>query len=675
MSIRRFVVAHAAITLAAVSLGGTPVHAEVATLALVTQSFNVAPAGAVSLTVRAPNNLAADSVGLSLAVTAYRPITDRDALDAAIAGDLTRNIDTVEVTAQNMLRPAADEVQVVVPVEITTRTPEALQLSKPGLYPVLVELRSKGDSVAELVTFIHRVPGDSERTEDPLRVAFAATGSTTVRLDDSANVVVDEAGRTELTNMAGLLETAAVPISVRLEPSELAAIAAADADGAALIARLDTALRAHQLVSAPAYPLDPSVAGAAAQGALYTQWLRDGEDVVARSVAASPTRTVAFISKPLSRTGAGLLRELGARLLVLTPAEFASLAPADASGLDTTQLIELVIATDVTIDSIVADPRPLNLLQRHADDTALATIYAVADLMALRNSTALGGGDPTRHGVLVAAPDLGLPGDGFARFTQLLAETPGLRASTVDEISIRTDQLIADEEPVTLALPDSVPGDLGPRLSTVAAIELQSVSAASMLPDGDVRPAEWKRLAEMLPSAALADDQVDRIATTIRGEHAALLGSIEVPNGFSFNLTGRTGTVRFSLKNTNSIPLTVRIRLSSPKLIASENEQNVVLAPGGFTEIKLPIRARSNGRFPAALELFTPSGDVRLAAPIPITANITALSGLGNLVTGAGLLVVLTWWVRHLGKNRRARSAGDASQHHPAAPATTLPDS
>ena len=130
-----------------------------------------------------------------------------------------------------------------------------------------------------------------------------------------------------------------------------------------------------------------------------------------------------------------------------------------------------------------------------------------------------------------------------------------------------------------------------------------------------------------------------------------------------------------SLKNTNTIPLKVRVRLSSPKLVAPSRDQVVELAPGAFTEVKIDIRARSNGRFPAALELFTPSGDVRLAAPVPITASITALSGLGNLVTGAALLVLLSWWLRNLRKNRRARIAAEASHHHPATQATTLPDS
>jgi len=59
-------------------------------------------------------------------------------------------------------------------------------------------------------------------------------------------------------------------------------------------------------------------------------------------------------------------------------------------------------------------------------------------------------------------------------------------------------------------------------------------------------------------------------------------------------------------------------------------------------------------------------GDTRLAPPVPVTLSLTALSGIGNLVTGAALLVLLTWWVRHIRKGRRQRAAEAA---------TTLTDS
>jgi len=649
-------------------------RAAVPSLALVAQTFNVAPTGAISLTVQVPAGIDTQPAGLSFGITAYRPLVSRASVADAIAGELTRNIDAVEIGSDNILRPATDQLQVVVPIEVTTRTSAALQLSKAGLYPLLLELRRDGESVAEVVSFVHRVPADSERADDELPVAVAVSSTTRVALDDRARVVVDPATLTDVTEVASLLEASAVPVGVRLEPSVIDAIASADADGAALVHRLDTALRRHDLMSVPAHPLDPSAASAAVQDTLYTEWLRDGEDVLARTLATNPVRTVQLVSQPLSRGGAALLRELGARLLVLSPAQFGSLAVPDATPIDTTQRIQLAVADGVTIDSMVADTSVPALLQRHENEPARAAIYAVADLFALRNEIARNGADPRRHGVVLATPDFGVPSTAFEAFSTLLDQTEGLRAATIDDLSVRTDELLGDDGPLVVALPESVPGDLAPRVAAAGAIELQTISVASMLPDGDQRAAEWNRLTGLLPTSALTDEQVDTIAARVRSQHAELLNAIEVPNGFSFNLTGRTGTVRVSLRNNSDIPLKVRVRLSSPKLIAPGRDQLVDLEPGAFTEVKINIRARSNGRFPAALELFTPSGDVRLAAPVPITASITALSGLGNLVTGAGLLVLLSWWLRHIRRNRRSRVAAEASHHHPATQASTLPD-
>lgn len=648
-------------------------HAQVQSLVVVAQTFNVSSTGAVAITVRVPSGLATEPAGLSFGITAYRPLVSRAAVADAIAGDLTRNIDAVELTSDNILRPATDELQVVVPVEVTTRTSGALQLSKAGLYPLLLELRRDGETVAEVVSFVHRVPADNEGDEDELLIAVAVAATSRVVLDDRARVAVDAPTLANLTALAELLELSAVPVSVRLEPSIIEAVA--DTDDRELVQRLDAALDRHDLESATSFPLDPSAASEATQGALYTQWLRDGEDALARALATNPVRTVSLTSQPLSRDGAALLRELGVRLLVLSPAEFASLDVPDADRIDTTQRVQLAITEGVTIDAMVADTTVTTTLKRHTDEPVLAAIYAVSDLFALRNEIARSGGDPRRHGVVIATPDFGVPSAAFGAFSSLLDATPGLRPATLDDLSVRTDELLDDEGPVVVDLPESVPGDIAARVATAGAIKLQSISASSMLPAGDARPTEWNRLAGLLPTSALTDAKVDTVATFIRSEQAQVLGSIEVPNGFSFNLTGRTGTVRVSLKNTNTIPLKVRVRLSSPKLVAPSRDQVVELAPGAFTEVKIDIRARSNGRFPAALELFTPSGDVRLAAPVPITASITALSGLGNLVTGAALLVLLSWWLRNLRKNRRARIAAEASHHHPATQATTLPDS
>lgn len=80
------------------------------------------------------------------------------------------------------------------------------------------------------------------------------------------------------------------------------------------------------------------------------------------------------------------------------------------------------------------------------------------------------------------------------------------------------------------------------------------------------------------------------------------------------------------------------------------------LQPLSFTEVPIKIEARTNGSFPVTLTVLTPTGD-ELAPPVTLSASVNALSGFGNLVTGVFLLVVLTWWVRHV--RREPTEPGD----------------
>ena len=160
----------------------------------------------------------------------------------------------------------------------------------------------------------------------------------------------------------------------------------------------------------------------------------------------------------------------------------------------------------------------------------------------------------------------------------------------------------------------------------------------------------------------------------MRADLAAVRSAVELPDGFAFNLTGRTSLVRITLRNTGDTPLTVVVRLTSPKLRFPDGDQTVELPAGERAEIKVRIEARTNGKHPVTLEVLTPEGNVRLGNPVPLTARVTALSGLGPFVTGAALLVVLTWWVRHVRQNRRTAAAGTAANRHPAARPTEIDD-
>ena len=196
-------------------------------------------------------------------------------------------------------------------------------------------------------------------------------------------------------------------------------------------------------------------------------------------------------------------------------------------------------------------------------------------------------------------------------------------------------------------------------------LRLGIAATSSMLDHDDPRTAQWRRLLDALPSSAIDDVQVARLSNGISTALASIQQHVEPPQGFSFNLTGKKGTVPVSIRNTADVPLTVRVRMSSSKLRFPDGDRLVLLAPNTYTEVRINLEIRSNGRFPVSLEVFTPSGATRLGPVVPLTANVGGLSGLGNLVTGAGALVVLTWWGRHVRRSRRKRSTERATHGHP----------
>jgi hypothetical protein len=666
----RRLLAAAGLTLlvAATSVVSMPARsaAAAARFGLIDQTFNVEATGAITITLQVPSTITPPVADFTLTFTAYRPVDTRAGVTDAINGTLPRNVDSVDLDPTLVARPAADQLQATVPIEISTRTSTALLMSRPGLYPVLVELSVGGEVLAELTTFVHRLPTADEVPEDPMPVALAVTTTTPVALDDAGRVAVDDTNLRELTGLADLLESSAVPIGVRVPPSLLAALPDLGADGTALAERLSQAMQRNDLLSSPIMPLDASQAAAVDQQALYTQWLRDGEDSLSTSMASPTQRTIVLIDTPLSQAGGAMLRDLGARLLLMQGEQFDGLPNTIGGFADTTQLVQIQVTPGVTIDTAIVDRIASRTLERVTTTPELSAIYTVTDLLAARQQVEDLGGDPRRHSITLATPDFSLPSaTGFSAFTTLLADTPGLTPTTLDDLSVRTDQLLGPEGPIIVDLPATVDGDISGRINLRNELGLRGASTGSMLPDDDARVTEWARLIDVLPSSALTDEQADAIAVDLRAQYDGILSSVVAPEGFSFNLTGTSGTVPVTLRNNADIPLTVRVRLTSSKLVPTE-DQTVELPPQSFHEVKITIEARSRGDLPVTLEVLTPLGDVRVTEPVPLTASVNALSGVGNLVTGAGLLVLLTWWVRHIRKNRRQRRAAEASLRHPA---------
>jgi hypothetical protein len=646
---------------------------------LVAQTFDVAANGIITIDLRLP--AATIDSGAQLVVTAHRPIERRSQVTEAVDGVLTRTADSVDLELSELPRLPNGVLRAFVPVERSTRTGAALQLARPGLYPLVIEVTRRGDVTAELISFVHRLPDADEEDEQPINLAFIMSAQRPVRIEPNAldAALIDEGTIDEMSRLVDSLEASRVPVAVSISPAVAAALPDSTSGTADLAERLAAVLPAHRVLPATLWPLSPSSAATAGISSLYGRWLRDGEDALGDVADGPPNRNVLLAGEALTAGGGALLRDLGARTVILPVDLYDELPGSLSLYTDSTQLVQLGVDDNTTIDALVVDRTLSSRLAATTTQPLLAAIEIVADIVAAREEIALNGGAPSRHGLLLAAPDVGIiPAALLEPLSALLEQTPAVTMVTVDELSTTIDRLLIDGTEVVIPLVEtSTSADnassgaaLASRLSQAAAIALDTATTGSMLADDDPRLDEWQRRIDLLPTPAISDDGVAALVGGISAELAAIRSSVVLPEGFSFTLTGRSTEIPVKLYNRASAPLRVVVRLSSTKLLFPDAPTEVELAPGQYTDILVPVEARTNGRFPVTLEVVTPVGGVPLGDPVTLSAGVNALRGLGPLVTGALLLIVLSWWGRHVRQLRRRRFA----LAHPSARAVAAVD-
>jgi hypothetical protein len=241
----------------------------------------------------------------------------------------------------------------------------------------------------------------------------------------------------------------------------------------------------------------------------------------------------------------------------------------------------------------------------------------------------------------------------------LIAETPGLAPATLDDVALRTDRLLIEGEERPVTLPSIGGVALEQRVFQQAVLNNDIDSVAAMLPEDDERPGDWRDLAGLLPTSALADADAAEMIANIESELDAIKAAVQLPTAYTVNLAGKSSTVRVRFVNTSDVPLKIKVQLTSPsgKLVFANNPEPVVLPPGVPSNVEVGVEARSNGTSGVSLDVSTPN-DVPLGATVPLKFRVNAL-GVGNVMTVALFAVVLLWWLQHMRsawRKRRQRS-------------------
>lgn len=209
----------------------------------------------------------------------------------------------------------------------------------------------------------------------------------------------------------------------------------------------------------------------------------------------------------------------------------------------------------------------------------------------------------------------------------------------------------------------------------VGAVDVDALVAggATVRPDGSVAiPLDGRLLEEIddellrATSRALRDDP-ERSVVLIDGARAAIDRAFGTPvlTVLDLTLTDRDGRLPLAVTSTSSLPLRLRLDLTSPAALTwpEGTLQVVSLAPGGEQGLELAVRSTSTGSFPVTVSVTDPTA-TRLLAVETVAVRATALARpalTGMAAVIAALTIVGTIRQRRRGRRRSDVGAGSSA--------------
>ena len=663
-------------------------------------------------------------------ISAYQPITDRDGLRRAIAGSTTKQIDRVELDPSqpaSIVTVPNGDLTITVRTESDASSDAKLRLSGTGLYPVVVEIVDGAGHVSgRLVTFVDRLPAPGTDPAQSIGVALIASITAPPSLPGAKTPLPPDvtAALNELQRYR-----AGTPLSLsispeilgRIDPAELGAIATVLVNGkimsrpsipldpsAATAAQLDDSF-IQRLFEGEKMVADNADLGQASRtvwfaphgitnpGALLlrklgVQLLVVTADQYLHAVGNNgPLTDYSQLFQTVLSAGGNGTSTTDASGSVNASGTANAAGTADTTDVDTTGTNPTgtdptgvanggdsadnglcAAATSVCIPTAAIDPALSARLTDSSLSDEQAALYTAADLVAYRDFFADSLSPTNRHALL-----LGLEGDGVAsaaRITRTVDMAEGTGAATfitIDRFQQSSGQSITDGRPTQLQFPQQPPLDLRGRVAALQALSTQTPAVESMLVEDNGRTARWSATIQTLYSSSITDADANSATLSIENEMAAIKACIVAPATYTFTLTGGSSSLPLRLTNNCGEPLKVSVHLeaAAEKMEFPLNDAVQELPPHAPWDFTFKVIARTNGTFDVTFDVFTPkssNGLVLVTPSVTIKARINALTGLPQVLTGAGLLILLTWWVRNLRRARRARrSAAATSGGHP----------
>ncbi|MCH1490340.1 MAG: DUF6049 family protein [Ilumatobacteraceae bacterium] len=595
---------------------------------------------------------------LLLRVAIHRPLNGQPLTDV-VDGDPGDVIDVISGPLNQFgTRDAAtEEITVNIDVPLQQRLSyrahldDVLEYVDTGITPVSVSVIRGTAVIAHDVTLID--VGWQQANPSPLSVAMTThiASRSQLTIPGGHSLAAGDGSRAaqEFELLVDLLERSQIPLSVALSPELAESLANETLPTGVTTRDIDRLISTNggEVLSLPYRSVDPFAAGAAGLEERFISEL-DAGDVAMRAAFPSltPVRSVwladdAITSSAITTEGVDLLKSEGVERLIMTDDSYVGGAPHDRID-DTQPGLFAVEATSlpVIITGAIGEISPRL-------DVALEdqTVLFVARIMQLRREQ-----PELARSVVFSAPDLAIPDvETVQAIERLLSSDPTVEFMRVSELP---DQIAANRAIVTPSVPQV---DLAQRQLTADALQVLIDDTGSMLNETHESVAQWNELINDLFDQRGNGQYVVDTIDVVTNETSAVRQWVSVPMSGTVNLTGRDTPLPLVVENTGPEPLQVLIRLNAPRLVVPDEPLAVTLPPG-VSSVQVPVEARSNGSFDVEVEVLSPAG-TPVVSGVTIVAKAMTLSGFGRLVGFGLILVLVSWWVSHIRRQRQRKVA------------------
>ena len=624
---------------------------------LIGQNFNVTIGKQFRFVVSVPNKATLSELRSTqnavLRVEFHAAVASRDAVRDAVNGTFVPSI--IETHNLPFANLGSNDTGDVIALLGSNAGGSSVRLRKSGVYPVSLSIQVGDRESSRLLTFVNFIT--VQTSKNSLSVSLAAEVNPELSQTPAGETSLTDSARTMLNNVVSSLNGDGGVMSLRMSPETLNSLAiSSNPQDAELLGRLQLVLAKHQVLASTFVPFDPSSAEKAKLGSEFDKQLARGIEILnTRNGEAGINPRTWFSTRPINTDGVSLLARSGFTNVVFSPRAAQSLGALDSY---TKQYRANYTGDSTTKVSIaVADPRYAASLSASNTNPVQTSMAVAAEIIAQQGELALGQRRPLDHHLIISTLDGSLP-------NPVLLNSLLVALSNAPQITLRPLGSIkrATEASTPLTMPSGAPIDLQARRPQLQLVVDEITSTRSMLSADAPQRMWWEDALLLIQSDSLNSERFDLYLKGFKAQLRAFRASVSVPESLTFTLSGKSSDLRLQLRNSASMPLSVLVTLSSAKLTFPEKPQVVTVAANSAVDVIVPVVARANGTFPLEVVLYTPDGTAQAGKRIRLSARVSALAGLGQLVTGVALLLLASWWLAHWRKQHRVK----AVENHPA---------